>query len=82
MNTTVIIPNFIDARCEHDTCEARGRYVVGVRCTNCDLESEMLCTKGHDKNYSARSTRCPRCDCDRLRPGNYLRDGDSLPSDS
>lgn len=69
-------PTVIDGRCGDDMCEYKGSYYMGVRCTNCGLEGEIRCTKGHEGGQTARSKRCPRCDCNKLTAGTYLRDGE------
>lgn len=71
----------IDGRCGDSLCEHKGSYFVAVRCGNCGLEGELHCTKGHEGWRTAKWEKCPRCSCDQLNAGDYLRDGEDSEPD-
>lgn len=63
---------YIDRRCNDTMCERKGHYVVQGRCSNCGWEGYVWITLGHDKVDRCIQAECPRCECRKIRPGEYV----------
>ena len=63
----------VDHRCSHRGCATRDAYVLESRCSNCGWEGEILVTVGHEASGTRSTGRCPQCECQRLRNGNFVR---------